>query len=82
MVALVNARSVISSVQLGFGQSGTPGIGVTSGLVTTANGVLPFLISSSGILCEPDTVQHLIGHHPLSHCQAQYHQSALTPITL
>ena len=49
IVALVNERSVMSSVQLEFGQPGAPAIGVTGGLVVTLNGVFPFLISDAGI---------------------------------
>lgn len=56
IVADVNARSVISSVQLGFGQSGEPGIGVTGAFVVTANPTFPFLISLAGIAWLPDTV--------------------------
>jgi hypothetical protein len=42
IVAVVNDRSVMSSVQLGFGHSGAPAIGVGGGFVVTSNGVLPF----------------------------------------
>ena len=49
IVALVNARSVMSSVQLEFGQSGAPAIGDTGGCVVTLNGVVPFLISLAGM---------------------------------
>jgi hypothetical protein len=48
-VALVNARSVMSSVHCGFGQSGAPGMGVTGWSVTTSKATFPFLISDSGI---------------------------------
>ena len=48
-VALVNATSVIVSVQFGFGHPGAPGMGVTGPSVMTSNGVLPFLISLAGI---------------------------------
>src|SRR5205807_2273026 len=56
IVALVNATSVMSSVQLAFGQSGAPGIGVTGASVVTEKGVLPFLISLAGIACVPVNV--------------------------
>src|SRR5262245_14827431 len=49
MVALVNCRSVITSVQLLLGQSGAPGRGVVGGFVVRLNGVLPCLISEAGI---------------------------------
>ena len=49
MVALVNAMSVMSSVQFGFGQSGAPAIGVAGAFVVTLNGVLPFLSSLAGM---------------------------------
>src|SRR2546425_9924223 len=55
IVRLVNAMSVITSVHRGFGQSGAPGIGVTGAFVVTVNGVLPFLISLSGIATLPVT---------------------------
>src|SRR5215471_12462286 len=48
MVALVNCRSVIASVQLGSGQSGAPGIGLVGGRVVTLNDTVPFLISEAG----------------------------------
>lgn len=48
MTAVVNAMSVMFSVQPGFGQSGAPSIGVIGGSVETLNGVLPFLISAAG----------------------------------
>ncbi len=56
IVALVNARSVITSVHDEFGQPGAPGIGVTGGLVVTLKGVLPFLISLAGMDSLPVTV--------------------------
>ncbi len=56
IVALVNARSVMSSLQFGFGQSGASGIGVVGSFVMTPNGVFPFLISPAGIASLPDTV--------------------------
>lgn len=49
IVALVNIMSTMVSVQLEFGQSGAPGIGVVGASVNTLNGVLPFFISLSGI---------------------------------
>jgi len=52
-VALVNATSVIVSVQLVFGQPGEPGIGDTGAFVVTLNGVLPFLIADAGIDVDP-----------------------------
>src|SRR5688572_29694429 len=55
IVALVNDRSVMSSLQFGFGQSGAPGTGVTGDSVVTLNETLPFLISSAGIDWLPDT---------------------------
>src|SRR5438445_441264 len=55
-VALVNATSVIVSVQFGFGQPGAPGIGDTGASVVTLNGVLPFLSSLAGIDCVPVSV--------------------------
>lgn len=52
IVADVKARSVITSVHCGLGQSGAPVIGLgDGGLVVTLNGVLPFLISEAGIDC-------------------------------
>jgi hypothetical protein len=56
MMALVNATSVIFSVQLEFGQPGAPGIGVTGRRVLTLNDTLPFLISLAGIACVPVSV--------------------------
>jgi len=56
MVTDVKATSVMVSVQLEPGQPGAPGIGLTGGLVVTANGVLPFLISLAGMLVEPVSV--------------------------
>src|SRR5512135_2970258 len=53
MTALVNARSVIASVQFGFGQSGAPAIGVTGGSVTTWKVTLPFSTSLAGIASLP-----------------------------
>jgi hypothetical protein len=49
MVALVNCRSVMASVQLLPGQSGAPATTVGGGLVVRLNGVFPFLISEAGI---------------------------------
>jgi hypothetical protein len=49
IVALVNATSVIVSVQFGFGQPGAPAIGDTGPSVVTLNVVLPFLISLAGM---------------------------------
>ena len=49
IVAVVNDRSVISSVQFGLGQPGAPGMIVTGAMVVTLKGVLPFLIASAGI---------------------------------
>jgi hypothetical protein len=57
IVALVNATSVIVSVQLVPGHSGAPGMGdVGAFVVTGPNGVLPFLISEPGIDCVPVSV--------------------------
>jgi hypothetical protein len=56
MVAEVNARSSIDSLQFGFGQPGAPGMGVVGATVVTANGVFPFLISLAGIATLPKTV--------------------------
>ena len=56
MVALVNATSVIVSVQRGFGHPGAPGIGDTGGSVVTLNETLPFLISDAGIAWLPVSV--------------------------
>ena len=55
IVALVNAISVIVSLQLELGQSGAPGIGDAGARVVTLNGVLPFLISLAGIATLPVT---------------------------
>jgi len=52
-VALVNATSVIVSVQLEFGHPGAPGIGDVGAFVVTLNGVLPFLIADAGIDVDP-----------------------------
>ena len=49
IVADVNCRSVMFSVQLLLGQSGAPGTGVVGGLVVTLKEALPFLISEAGI---------------------------------
>ncbi len=56
MIALVNATSVIVSVQFTPGQSGAFGIGVCGGCVVTVNDTLPFLISVAGIASEPFSV--------------------------
>ena len=56
IVAEVKAKSVMSSVQLGLGQPGAPGIGVTGPSVVTENATLPFLISDAGIDWLPLTV--------------------------
>ena len=42
MVAEVNRRSVIASVQLVLGQSGAPTMTVGGAIVSTPNGVVPF----------------------------------------
>ncbi|SRR6266498_4799936 len=55
MVALVKERSVIDSVQLEFGQSGAPAIGVVGGFVVTVKVTLPFLTSDAGIASDPET---------------------------
>jgi hypothetical protein len=56
IVALVKARSVIVSVQFGFGQPGAPAIGLFGGgWVVTVKVTLPFLTSDAGIACEPET---------------------------
>jgi hypothetical protein len=52
-VALVNATSVMSSVQLEFGQSGAPGTGLGGPPVMTLNPTLPFLIEDPGIAWAP-----------------------------
>src|SRR5262249_44863239 len=49
IVADVNCRSMMFSVQLLLGQSGAPATGVAGGLVVRLNEVLPFLISEAGI---------------------------------
>src|SRR5215216_5229943 len=49
MTALVNAKSVIVSVQLEPGQSGAPSIGLGGGSVVTSKWTLPLSISSLGI---------------------------------
>ena len=54
--ASVNLKSVIVSVQFGFGQSGAPAIGEVGGRVVTENEVVPFLISVLGIGSWPATV--------------------------
>lgn len=56
MMALVNARSSMVSVQRLFGQSGAPAMTADGATVTTLNGVKPFLNSSSGIAWLPVTV--------------------------
>ena len=56
IVADVNAMSVMFSVQLGFGQSGAPGIGVTGGAVVVVIVTLPFLMSLLGTAVDPVTV--------------------------
>ncbi len=56
IVALVNARSVIDSVQFVLGQSGAPAIIVGGATVVTAKGVVPFLIALAGIASDPLTV--------------------------
>lgn len=56
IVAEVNARSSMLSVQFGFGQPGAPGIGVVGATVVTENDVFPFLISLAGIATLPVTV--------------------------
>src|SRR2546429_8038264 len=49
IVADVNARSSMFSLQFGLWQSGAPGIGVVGPFVVTENDTLPFLISEAGI---------------------------------
>src|SRR3990172_12737091 len=56
IVALVNARSRMFSLQPGLGQSGAPGIDDGGAVVVTLNGVLPFLISDAGIETLPVTL--------------------------
>jgi hypothetical protein len=56
IVAEVNERSVICSVQFGLGQSGAPAIVLGGGTVSTRNATLPFLISDAGIAWLPETV--------------------------
>ena len=56
ITADVKAKSVMSSVQFGLGQSGAPAIGVTGGVVVTPNGVVPFLIADAGMAWLPVTV--------------------------
>ena len=53
ITALVNATSVIVSVQLEFGQPGAPGIGDTGGFVVTLKDTLPFLTLDAGMAWEP-----------------------------
>ena len=53
ITALVNATSVIVSVQFEFGQPGAPGIGDTGGFVVTLNETLPFLILDAGMAWDP-----------------------------
>ena len=55
IVADVYARSVMSSVHCGFGQSGAPRIGVVGGFVTVVIVTFPFLMSLTGIVVDPDT---------------------------
>src|SRR6266849_10702212 len=55
-VALTKARSVMVSVQLEFGHSGAPGIGLVGGEVVTPNATFPFLTSWAGMPTLPDTV--------------------------
>src|SRR6266481_7754297 len=55
-VALVNATSVIVSVQLGFGQPGAPGTGETGPAVVALKATLPFLIALAGMDCVPVSV--------------------------
>jgi hypothetical protein len=56
IVALVNATSVIDSVQLEPGHPGAPGIGDTGASVVTEKAALPFLIALDGMLCSPVSV--------------------------
>jgi hypothetical protein len=56
IVALVNAKSLMSSDHCGLGQPGAPAIGVVGGVVVTVNDTVPFLISDAGIAVEPVTV--------------------------
>lgn len=56
IVADVNARSSMLSVQFGFGQPGAPAMGVVGATVVTENVVFPFLISLAGIATLPVTV--------------------------
>jgi len=53
ITALVNATSVIVSVQLVFGHPGAPGIGDTGAFVVTLKDTLPFLILGAGMAWEP-----------------------------
>jgi hypothetical protein len=55
IVADVNARSVMASVHCRFGQSGAPAIGVIGGFVTVVIVTLPFLMSLTGTVVDPDT---------------------------
>ena len=55
-VASVKDRSVMSSVQFELGHPGAPVMGVVGPSVSTENGVVPFLISDSGITATPATV--------------------------
>ena len=56
MVALVNPRWVMFSLEFGFGQSGAPGIGESGSFVSTSKATFPFWIAPSGIASLPVTV--------------------------
>jgi hypothetical protein len=56
MVADVNVRSVISAVQLLFGQPASAAVGCSGGSVVTLKATLPFLTSLDGIDWLPVTV--------------------------
>jgi hypothetical protein len=56
IVADVNARSTMPSVQWGLGQSGASAIGVVGSTVVTEKSTLPFLISDAGIATASVTV--------------------------
>src|SRR5947209_12489675 len=49
-VALVNATSVIVSIQLGLGQSGAPSTVALAKTASTENGAFPFLLMASGVI--------------------------------
>src|SRR5262249_7073955 len=56
ITAEVNRRSSMASLHCGLGQSGAPAMIGLGAVVVTLNGVVPFLISPSGIASDPATV--------------------------